>query len=261
MTTNDAPPKDKFSRFWERMALNYPLPFDEKTLADTHFVFDLVKKRDVKIVDTDILDIGCGTGIYTLPLAREAATVTGIDGSGAMLSRLNEVAAANRILNVRTIQAPWNDIDIADREFEKAFDIVWASMTPAVQSRDDFAAMERCAKKWCVYIGWGKKRKNALMEEVFAKHGLSYEPPPGVNVAYDMLVAANKSPSIDYFETSWGWAGSTADAMAEIEFFIELQGEDPQRNLIEKVLARHGQNGRICHTTAVEQGVMVWPVD
>ena len=87
--------------------------------------------------------------------------------------------------------------------FEKAFDIAWISMSPAVQTLQDFEKMEKCAGKWCVYIGWGRKRKNALMEEVFNLHNLDYGPPAGVEAAYDILVRSGRTPSLDYFETSW----------------------------------------------------------
>jgi SAM-dependent methyltransferase len=251
--------EDKFSAFWERMARHYPLPFDEKTLADTERILSLAKARSVTIASTEVLDIGCGTGICTLPLAREAAMVTGLDTSGTMLDRLREVAAANGIQNVRTVNASWKGIEPAHMGFEKAFDIAWTSMTPAVQSRRDFAAMETCARRWCVYIGWGRKRENPLMGEIFEMHGLQFGPPPGVGAAHGLLKAAGRTPTLDYFETAWDWAGSIEEAAAEMQGFIELHGGRPQRDWIEAVLLRHERGGKVVHTTNVEEGIMVWP--
>lgn len=250
--------QDKFSAFWDRMALHYPLPFEEKTLAETRRVLSLVKSKGVAFGDAAILDIGCGTGIYTLPLAQEAAMVTGIDDSKTMIARLANVVSSTGAQNVRPVKASWKNIDIAALGFEKAFDIAWTSMSPAVQTLQDFEKMEKCARNWCVYIGWGRKRKNALMEEVFKLHGLHYGPPPGVEAAYDILVRSGRTPSLDYFETSWDWSGTAEDALADIVCFIEMQRGRARRNLIEKVLAGHERNGRICHTTDVEEGLMVW---
>lgn len=253
--------QDRFSAFWERMAKRYPLPFEEKTLADTRWVLSLVKSKGVEFSKTTVLDIGCGTGIYTLPLAFEAAMVNGIDDSEAMIALMADVMHSKNIQNVEVIKAAWKDIDISSRGFEKAFDIVWISMSPAVQTTEDFERMERCARKWCVYIGWGRKRKNALMEEVFRLHDMRYGPPPGASAAYDILVRSGRTPSLDYFETSWEWKGPLEAALEDMVCFIEMQGKNASRDLIKKTLDSHERDGLICHTTYVEEGILVWPVD
>ncbi len=251
--------QDKFDAFWERMALHYPLPFEDRTLEDTRKVFSLVRDKGVEFSGTSILDIGCGNGIYALPLAGEAAMVTGLDDSETMIARMTEVVEMERIRNVRAVKAAWKDIDIAARGFEKAFDIVWISMSPAVQTAQDFERMERCARKWCIYIGWGRKRKNAFMEEIFGLHGMQYDPPPGVGAAYDILASMGKTPSLDYFETSWEWTGPAEEALEDAVCFIEMQGGKARRDLIRKTLDRRRKNGLIHHVTDVEEGLLVWP--
>jgi SAM-dependent methyltransferase len=251
----------RFSAFWERMALRYPLPFEDKTPADTHRVLSLVKSKGVKFLKASVLDIGCGTGIYSLPLAYEVDMVTGLDDSETMIARMTDIMQSEDIQNVQPVKAAWKDIDISASGFEKAFDIVWISMSPAVQTVQDFERMEKCARKWCVYIGWGRKRKNALMEEVFSLHGIHYGPPSGVGAAYDILVHSGRTPSLDYFETSWEWTGPAEDALEDIVCFIEMQGGRARRDLIKKTLECHERDGLIHHTTDVEEGVMVWPVE
>ena len=251
----------RYSAFWERMAQRYPLPFDDKALADTLRVLSLVKSRGVEFSKADILDIGCGTGIYTLPLACEAANVTGIDDSENMIARMTDVTQSENIQNVQPIKGSWKNIDISARGFEKAFDIVWISMSPAVQTVQDSRRMEKCARKWCVYIGWGRKRENALMEEAFRLHDLRYGPPPGVTAAYKILEHSGRNPSLDYFETSWEWKGKAEDALEDIICFIEMQGGTADQELIKKAIACHEHDGLICHTTEVEEGIMVWKVE
>ncbi len=45
--TQDSSRQERLNAFWERMALNYPLPFDDKTLAGTRQVLSLVKGMGV----------------------------------------------------------------------------------------------------------------------------------------------------------------------------------------------------------------------
>ncbi|MCI5158023.1 MAG: hypothetical protein D3906_06185, partial [Candidatus Electrothrix sp. AUS1_2] len=61
---------EKQKKFWEKMAAKYPLPFDEKNLIKTREVIALAEQRGVRIDGATILDVGCGTGVYSLPLAQ-----------------------------------------------------------------------------------------------------------------------------------------------------------------------------------------------
>ncbi|MBU2529988.1 MAG: class I SAM-dependent methyltransferase [Elusimicrobia bacterium] len=72
-------------KFWKIKASTYPLPFDKKTLAKTKRILQRIKKENIVFKNKIILDIGCGTGIYTLPLALEAGQVTRTDFSHPLL--------------------------------------------------------------------------------------------------------------------------------------------------------------------------------
>ena len=209
---------------------------------------------------TDILDIGCGTGIYTLPLALQCNSITGIDASKGMIERMREVAKLHNIENLKDVTGSWNEADIAREGFTKAFDVALVAMSPAIRSLQDFLRMEKCSKKWCVYIGWGRKRKNALMEELFFAHSLTYGPPPGVQQSHRILTESGRAPSLHFFENSWNWSGTREEALEYVTGFIQLHKGKPDRCLIKEKLAEQEIDGFIHHTTYVEQGLMVWQV-
>jgi ubiquinone/menaquinone biosynthesis C-methylase UbiE len=72
-----------------------------------------------------ILDYGAGTGLVTLQLQPEAASVIAVDQSAGMLGKLGEKLASAGILNVQTRQ--W---DIEKQPFpESGLDLVASSMT------------------------------------------------------------------------------------------------------------------------------------
>jgi len=50
---------------------------------------------------SQLLDLFCGLGNFTLPIARHAATVVGIEGEAGLVQRARDNAAANGLANVR----------------------------------------------------------------------------------------------------------------------------------------------------------------
>jgi 2-polyprenyl-3-methyl-5-hydroxy-6-metoxy-1,4-benzoquinol methylase len=68
-----------------------------------------------------VLEIGAGTGIFTLDIARNCTEVLAADLSGKMLERLEGKAAAAGIRNIRILQG-----NVETLEFEGSFSVVCA---------------------------------------------------------------------------------------------------------------------------------------
>lgn len=70
-----------------------------------------------------VVDLGCGPGTYTIPLARRGARVTGVDLSTAMLDRVRAAALAAGV-DVRLVQA-----DLREFVEPDAFDLALSMHT------------------------------------------------------------------------------------------------------------------------------------
>lgn len=251
---------ERFKAFWEMKACRYPLPFDKGTIEKTLNIISMVQDKGVEIKGKKILDIGCGTGIYTLPLAGEARHVTGLDNSDTMIEKFRDEAMRHNISNIGILKESWGNADIRTLGLENAFDIVWCSMSMAVKDREDFKKMEDCSRKWCVYIGWGRVNKNPLVEKAYEMHGLSHGPHPGVATASAILKDLDRSPVIEYFNDFWDWEGTLEDAIEDISGHIEMQGTISDRDKLKGLLSKYEQDGIIRHRTDVEEGIIVWQV-
>ena len=95
-----------------------------------------------------ILDVDCGSGMYTLRLARMAGSVTAVDVADEMLRLLREDAAAMGITNITTVCSGWDDFSSDDY-----FDIVFASMTPAIESDESTEKLMRYPQAKMVFMG------------------------------------------------------------------------------------------------------------
>jgi len=77
----------------------------------------------------------------------------------------------------------------------------------------------------------------------------------------DEIIVAGRAPCFPkIFDASWEWAGTAEDALEEMVGFIAMHGGRPRHREIEGVLSRCQLDGRVHHTTEVEEGLMVWPV-
>ena len=186
--------------------------------------------------------------------------MTGVDLSGTMLDRFRLEAQKQGLTNWDIIEASWDSLDISSKGFLRSFDVVWTAMSMAVRQEEEVYKMMLCSRKWCVYIGWGTKRRDALVEEVFKKHGLSFGPPPGASVIYDLLKKMGQSPILDFINTSWEWEGTVDEALEDIAGHIAFTGHTAHREVIKDILAQYVKGGQVRHRTEAEERVIVWPV-
>jgi len=97
-----------------------------------------------------ILDIGCGPGTLSIPLARAGADVTSLDVAPGMLAELKKYADEEKI-PVHPVECSWWTADIDRLGYRKKFDLVLASMTPGVKDAETLEKMMACSKKYCYY--------------------------------------------------------------------------------------------------------------
>lgn len=129
---------------------------DERQQKKVDNVLGLLKEAGFSPKGKKVLDIGCGPGALSIPLARKGARVTALDVASGMLDQLKETIAKED-LSITPVEASWYSADIDNLGYRKKFDLVIASMTPAVRDLETFDRMMACSKKYCYYSNFIKR--------------------------------------------------------------------------------------------------------
>jgi 16S rRNA G966 N2-methylase RsmD len=241
--------------FWDFKAKKYPRPFDEGVICKTKEILKKIELCGVSFEGKDLIDIGSGTGIYGLVISQKAGRVLCFDVSDGMINILKEEAEKLNIKNVETITGNFKEYNFEN--YKKAFDISFASMTPAVKEMEDVLKMEYLSKDFCVYIGWAGKRENKVYDEVFDYFKVKPHIPSGYFDVRKVLDERNIRYETFIFKDEWEWKGSVDEAVDEFYNRIKLDNIEIKKNEIKNfLLKKYGE--KIVMKTIASEGVIIW---
>lgn len=99
--------------------------------------------------EQEVIDIGCGPGRFVAEFARQARWVTGVDLSPSM-TRLGEIHCQEAGLkNVSFAVRDFKETTVGEMGWEKKFDLVYSSMTPAMSAFSSLEKMIQMSRAYC----------------------------------------------------------------------------------------------------------------
>ena len=150
---------------WDKKAKTYN-KFDGNLSEFQLKFFEILDKFGVEFTDKTLVDIGCGTGIYSLHLAKFCKNVLGVDSSKEMLKEFENSAKTANITNAKCLFS-----DFANFSTDKKFDIAFLTMSPALQNENDFIKFANLAN-FHIFMNWEKPRNSTLLTPFFEKFGV-----------------------------------------------------------------------------------------
>jgi len=191
------------------------------------FILDSINK------DTSVLDVGAGSGRWTIPIAKVAKRVTAVEPSDIMVKRLQENIATSNVANVHIVLTPWEEAEI------QPHDIVVCAH--AIYGSPDFAAfvvkMEQQAKDRC-YLALRLPAHNGIIGELsYLIRGCRHDSPNAV-VAYNAFYSIGICANVLAEEEVSPWVDSSLEeASARAKRHLRLESSTHDR-LIRDILAR-----------------------
>ena len=255
---NDAAGKDTLAvhkgystvQFWDNASVTYNTNQDEIKSRRTTRVLTMLREKGLLFEGMRVLDIGCGTGMMALALAQEGALVTAMDFSSGMLDRFKADIPKDLKDRITLVQEDWHHLDIRQRGWEKAFDLVVAFMSPAVADPKAFSKMIQCAAKGCVIRGWAARRQPDVLKdlwEIIMNRPLD-DKPQSILYKINLLFSMGRYPDVYFDVVEWDQNVSVeTEEENQVSFFIKVTGKSDReiRPVIHSYLQGRAGKGEI----------------
>ncbi len=226
-------------------------------------IFSLLASKGMLSKDADVLDIGCGPGKYAVEFAKKAKSVTGIDFSPKMIKYAEENKGEAGLFNIHFKVYDWEKLDLQSVGWDKKFDLVFAAMSPAINSRTALEKMVRASRGACFLSHFVERRDEVkdfldkyIAGDTKARYGKA------IYCSFNILWLMGLYPEITYIDTSWEQVMTIDQAkkfyFSHFELTQTLTFE--QKEFIQSYLAQISEDGLVKETVNAKIALMTWKV-
>ncbi|SDK18171.1 class I SAM-dependent methyltransferase [Natronincola ferrireducens] len=253
------------SEFWNKRAKSYNRDVFEKQ-EESNYVIDLLEKYNLLQKNNRVLDIGCGPGKNTIPMAKKCEEVIALDISQEMLEYVGEHGKEHGLDNIVCHEKNWEDISLDEYGWEKKFDLVVASMTPGVYNFSTLKKMLDASKGYCYLSGFINRRDeiwSRLEKEILGEHNGNKSREDKIYYIFNILWNLGYHPEIHYFDRTWEhvWSLEETIDLYKQRFNINHTLKEEEIKKIEAFLTAHQQEGKVIEKTEAKIAVLIWKVE
>ncbi len=245
---------------WDSMAPRFG-SHEQPTIEDDWFL-RLLSDNQMFDGRSRVLDVGCGTGGHAIALAGECESVVAVDFSDRMLDIARDRVADAGVTNVEFRQLDWHSSDLDELGYREAFDLVFARMTPAIQSADTFMKLDEASRGWCA-MSKPTRRTDPVSDEL--KRLLNIEgkretADGEIVYAFDLLWQRGLFPRFEYEKTQWNGQRSLEEAYGlyvnRLKSYRALTAEEEQtaKDYLESLLV----DGTVAEQTDTTITTIYW---
>lgn len=256
----------KWAEFWaERLENKVNKDWDKAAPG----FYKRTKKEDYQIAlfeklildkDDTVLDVGCGEGSVTIPIAKRVKKVIGLDSSPKMLEYLEKRADANDITNIETILKPIEEIkydEIGDVDVV----VCSRSLNGIIPIEEVLSELDKIASKYVFITIFGPENKK--IEKDFDKElGIKTEDFPDYNYFFNMLFNMGIYANIERFDlNNYREYDSIEEAMDNGKFRLDLYSDEEKellKNYLERILTFDEKTRKYYNVKDKADWIMVW---
>jgi SAM-dependent methyltransferase len=192
-----------------------------------------------------VLDIGAGSGRWTIPIAGKSHSVTAVEPAEDMIAILRQNLAARGITNVNIVPSTWENASVEIHDISVSAHAIYSSPDLALIVRK----MERFSRHACYLALRLPPADSVIAELTLALYGRHYDSANAM-IAYNALYSLGIYCNVLVEDAFLRWTDSSLEeAFARAKRHLLLKsGETQYDELIREVLARRlqpAQNGFI----------------
>lgn len=257
--------KEEMQKYWNKVADKYDDNMMGKEKDRVGKVMDyLIQSRMIES-NTQVLDIGSGTGVYTIPMAKVVKTVTALDSSEVMCRILEEKAIKDNLNNIVRLTQPWETIKLKEENLYKKFDLVFSSLNPGIKDLKTLIKMNSASKKYCCLISTsGEVENNTRKELGRLLLGKNLESKRTNDVIYPFYILYNLgySPKIEYIDINFVQEKAPEDAIQALcdSFWLYTDITPSVKKVITDFVDSKIRNGIFKAETKLKLGIVSWLV-
>jgi len=228
-------------------------------------VMNVLVREDLITPRSVILDVGCGPGTFTLPFSDHAESVVALDGSAEMCSCLEKRIQQEDRTNIRVVPQLWQDVDLRKEGWEGRFDLVFASLTPAISDSEAVDKLNRASRLHCclissVFDSFSKAREDLwriLLNEKGRKQGSRLQ------LIFNLLFSMGCCPVIQYLDSDWVREETVEQAVERFSRAFWLYSElTPEiQAVIYEYVKERAVDGVFREILRRKLGIVCWSVD
>jgi 2-polyprenyl-3-methyl-5-hydroxy-6-metoxy-1,4-benzoquinol methylase len=200
--------------------------------------------------DATVLDIGAGTGDWSILLSRHANQVTAIEPSNAMIGVMKESLASHKITNVSVVQGSWPDVTVEPHDYSLCSHAMYGYPDLAEFVR----RMAACTRRICFMLLRAASLKSIRAEAAQHIWGQPLDS-PNFTIAYNVLLQNGVFANV-LMENTGFWKPRTSSSLEEalnsLRKYLGLNEASEHEEYLRELLQRR---------LRCEDGKYVWPPD
>ena len=257
------PDRSDLAEFWSRRAQSFNTHSAEADSSAYRRNLAAKVAARAKVGKADaVLDIGCGPGRHALIFAEMAGKVEGFDIAPGMIEYANENAQRAGTENACFRVLDWDTVDLKQLGWQKRFQLVFASRTPAVYDRATLEKMTEASRGYCCLItqvtGDNSVRRE-LAPVVGATNDDDYTR-RGLYCAFNILWLQGYYPEVEYLERTWDSECPLEEAIVMYTRHFNSRGQlsEVQEIALADKLCAMSKNGMVHETGSSRVGMLFW---
>ncbi len=226
---------DRLAEGWKKDPPEIQYAKDRQCRDMTQFFVD----KGVITPESSVIDIGCGSGNYAICFAEHAKHVTCSDISPKMLDYCREYAEERGLSNLDYVACDFLDFDIDAAGWKRNFDLVFTSLTPAMDGLDSVEKVNAMSRNWCVNNSFVYRKdnlRNAVMENVYGRPVTNRWGNSSTYCLFNILWQMGLKPQIQYYKEIIEYETELCEEMAKGVTINVIRDHAPSDEEIKRTL-------------------------